>query len=221
MATIHGIWNQCFIQGGNGGYVRTKECPHDGRCSLKSCPNFLVCAGREPIDVMNEGGRCYQCEIGFGKNLEFRVTATSERCHECKKPSNWFVQFHDCHHEACISCFKEIYGMFDPPKIELSENGDYYWENEELQGYFEEMRENELDFDSKYYEEFCEEISPEARTILIRAESELMPQLASQMPKAYGEALKIIFCRFIVDTQRHWWDPEGDDRVWGICPSCS
>jgi hypothetical protein len=63
-------------------YFRFMECEEN--CELLKCPNFSVCGGAAPEQVMDSHrGTCLNCDIVFGKNLTF--IDSDEECPAWKK----------------------------------------------------------------------------------------------------------------------------------------
>lgn len=77
------------------------------------CPNFLVCGNIVPEWLLRcKGGHCVQCDMSFGKVLEF--SAEDEECPVCLETKP-LVKLLKCEHKMCVTCFKRCWDGPEKP----------------------------------------------------------------------------------------------------------
>jgi len=220
---VYGSFNipQCFEQQSSSRYARVPGCPHDGKCILKKCPNYIMCKTSDPIDLMEcWGDRCLQCDMQFGLNLTFRKSDDKQECSICFNETHQFVKFPHCVHETCVRCFKTIHQIDDEPKVHLSDNGDYFWDDDELNTKTSEIHNEERDIHTEdEYAAFLVTLSPGARQNLVRAENEFTQQLQLRFPTYPPHRIRRMFWLWMVDVQRRWWEEPHETQPIK-CPLC-
>jgi hypothetical protein len=92
-------------------------CPYN--CQPIECPNYKLCKSKFPKWVGDcHQNRCTNCDIFWGnKDLVF-LTAT-ENCPVCLEFKEEHIQFPNCTHSVCISCFGEL-NFFSEEKYHLN-----------------------------------------------------------------------------------------------------
>lgn len=95
----------CLLQCDNlEDYYRSYHCPHE--CRLIACPNYEICSCQIPEWLYNcHNGRCYSCNLTFGKNLEKNKDLSE--CPVCLE--NEALYSLDCNHQLCAMCMQKIY----------------------------------------------------------------------------------------------------------------
>ena len=80
----------------------------DDSLKLELCPNFSVCNQFLKV-VQLEGfdGRCLDCDIVFGRNLEFETVL--RECPICLGDNIDNVKMPNCCHSLCKNCFQELF----------------------------------------------------------------------------------------------------------------
>jgi len=95
---------QCISQCGRGNYMRVEDC--EFKCKPYKCPNYEICGTQTPLALQScWGGRCLDCEMMFGNNLQ--QSNFKKECMVCLE--NKFLYKLDCPHQLCASCFRKIY----------------------------------------------------------------------------------------------------------------
>jgi len=88
------------------------HCEQDIDLKLELCPNFKACNQfLKKIHKDYYNGRCLDCDITFGKNLEF-VNENNE-CPICLDNKINCVRMPNCTHIVCLQCFKKCFNAYD------------------------------------------------------------------------------------------------------------
>jgi hypothetical protein len=102
-----------------GKYVRTLPCFFG--CAPAPCPNWRLCGEVAPRRVLDcHSGRCANCDISFGLNLEFAFQGAASACAQCGVTRRTLVLFPgQCRHAFCGGCFARRCGgwsrSWEPP----------------------------------------------------------------------------------------------------------
>jgi hypothetical protein len=84
-------------------------CPNLTKLN-RDCPNYLLCESRAPKWVFDcHKGRCVNCNILFGSNLQFNHYDKLTECPICLEDKKIFVKYPSCTHDVCLSCFKRMF----------------------------------------------------------------------------------------------------------------
>jgi hypothetical protein len=103
---MFGKYAICF-GGIDNAFVRLKTCPHNGKCELKECINFELCGHKGPFDLMEtRNGRCMNCDMTFGSELQLKHTANDWQCPKCKVMTRTLTQHSMIQGMQCVACFR-------------------------------------------------------------------------------------------------------------------
>lgn len=141
---------QCLRQAGPENiYYRDSKSTCTNNCLPVSCPNYTLCGNVYPA-IYNEcwRGRCVNCDIIFGCNLEFFKEANFECC-ICMEKKSISVKMPSCSHKFCTICFGRIHGwhskyLKDNYKFDVNE---YLWTEEQLHEYYDNLDSNDDDYE--------------------------------------------------------------------------
>ena len=117
---------ECFEQGDDGRYNEShRHLICDKGCTLIRCPNFEYCGEILPEQFLDcFHGRCFSCDLNFGKNLTF---ADDIDCTVCLETTRG-VKRVNCDHYSCIKCFQESHKSqtyFPVPEYTYSDDEDH------------------------------------------------------------------------------------------------
>lgn len=100
----------CLSQQTVDTYYRPASCSH--MCSPIPCPNWNLCQRALPQQVLDcYQGRCFQCDLTFGRNLVIEHPAPFDfECPICMHSNvSTRVQWPDCIHWYCQECFYRLW----------------------------------------------------------------------------------------------------------------
>lgn len=106
----------CFTRIKLGPYTKKYNCIH--KCKLIKCPNFDICQHERPQHILNiHSGRCFDCNIHWGINLEKKIVNLSSsvdldnpsECQLCMRTYPYLYKQPQCEHCLCAICLRKIH----------------------------------------------------------------------------------------------------------------
>jgi len=151
----------CLLQYGNHDYYRSYDCSH--QCKLISCPNCEICYTQNPKWVQDcHNGRCFNCDLTFGKNLE--KSNILLECPVCLETKTLYLL--DCNHQLCATCMQKIYFPGITKEHKLYEINEYtpsqYYGTDEA-----DTDDNEESEEENFIQELLEELNEDNHEINI------------------------------------------------------
>lgn len=109
-------------------------CVHN--CQPAECPNFAVCGDKSPKWYYRcHDGRCWSCNLTFGKNLTF--PEEPRECPICFDTAQSIIQ-PNCTHSVCVECFKRTRVTGPPrtgePQFPYPDREDEYFDHDPNEG---------------------------------------------------------------------------------------
>jgi DNA-directed RNA polymerase subunit RPC12/RpoP len=101
----------------------TEWCCCTKEMCISSCPNSLLCRETEIPKIFLQRGRCTNCDVIFGKNLEMITSDQKYECPICMEDSENWVMWPGCpsEHKYCLDCSKTLHYGPQKPGVEEGE----------------------------------------------------------------------------------------------------